>query len=111
VSPIFGVCVSIRRGLNIQFIICITVFFSFHKTVIIPVVLDGCETWSITIRKEHRLRVFENRLLRRIFVPKREEIAGGWREVRNKEALYSSLNIVSTHGRHKNCIQNFCPKT
>jgi hypothetical protein len=44
-----------------------------HKTVTLPVVLNGCETWSLTLREEHRLRVFENRVLRRIFGPKREE--------------------------------------
>jgi hypothetical protein len=47
-----------------------------YKTVIVPVVLYGCETWSLTLREEHRLRVFENRVLRRIFGPKREEIMG-----------------------------------
>jgi hypothetical protein len=44
-----------------------------YKTVILPVVLYGCGTWSLTLREEHRLRVFENRVLRKIFVPKREE--------------------------------------
>jgi hypothetical protein len=44
-----------------------------YKTVILPVVLDGCETWSLTLREEHRLRVYENRVLRRIFGPRREE--------------------------------------
>jgi hypothetical protein len=44
-----------------------------YKPVILPVVLYGCETWSVTLREEHRLRVFENRVLRRIFGPKREE--------------------------------------
>jgi hypothetical protein len=66
-----------------------------YKTVILPVVLYGCETWSLTLRKEHRLRVFENRVLRRIFGPKREE-DGSWRKLHNDElhSLYSSLNIV-----------------
>jgi hypothetical protein len=49
-----------------------------HKIVILPVVLNGCETWSLTLREEHRLRVFENRVLRRIFKPKRAEVTGGW---------------------------------
>jgi hypothetical protein len=44
-----------------------------YKTVILPVVLYGCETWSLTLREEHRLRVFQNRVLRKIFGPKREE--------------------------------------
>jgi hypothetical protein len=45
-----------------------------YKTIILPVVLYGCETWSLTLREEHRLRVFENRVLRRIFGPKRDEM-------------------------------------
>jgi hypothetical protein len=66
-----------------------------HKTVILPVVLYGCETWSLTLRDEHRLRIFENRVLRRIFGPKREE-DGSWRKLQNDElhSLYSSPNIV-----------------
>jgi hypothetical protein len=47
-----------------------------YKTIILPVVLHGCETWSLTLRDEHRLRVFENRVLRRIFGPKRDEVTG-----------------------------------
>jgi hypothetical protein len=48
-----------------------------HKTIIFPVILYGCETWSLTLREEHRLRVFENKVLRRIFGPKRDEETGG----------------------------------
>jgi hypothetical protein len=47
-----------------------------YKTIILPVVLYGCETWSLTLREEHRLRVFQNRVLRRIFGPKRDEVKG-----------------------------------
>jgi hypothetical protein len=47
-----------------------------HKTIILPVVLYGCETWSLTLREEHGLQVFENRVLRRIFGPKRDEVTG-----------------------------------
>jgi hypothetical protein len=50
-----------------------------YKTIILPVVLNGCETWSQTLREEHRLRVFENMVLRRIFGPKRDEVIGDWR--------------------------------
>jgi hypothetical protein len=57
-----------------------------YKTVILPTVLYGCETLSLPLREEHRLRVFENRVLRRIFKPKRDEVAGGWREL-HKENL------------------------
>jgi len=62
----------------------------------LPVVLCGCETWSLTLREEHRLRVFENRVLRRIFGPKRDEVKGEWRNLHNEElnVLYSSPNIV-----------------
>jgi hypothetical protein len=67
-----------------------------HKTVILPVVLYGCETLFVTLREEHRLRVFENRVLRRIFGPKRDEATGGWRKLHNEElhGLYSSPSIV-----------------
>jgi hypothetical protein len=66
-----------------------------YKTVSLPVVLYGCETWSLTLREEHRLSVFESRVLRRIFGPKREE-DGSWRKLHNDELhnLYSSPNIV-----------------
>jgi hypothetical protein len=64
--------------------------------IIAPVVLYGCETWSLTLREEHRLRVFENRVLRGIFGPKRDEVTGEWRKLDNEELhiLYSSLNII-----------------
>jgi hypothetical protein len=67
-----------------------------YKTIILLVVLYGCETWSLTLREEHRLRVFENRMLRRIFGPKRDEVTGGWRNLHNEElhGLYSSPSIV-----------------
>jgi hypothetical protein len=65
------------------------------KTVILPAVLYGWETWSLTLREEHSLRVFENKVLRRIFGPKREE-DGSWRKLHNDElhSLYSSHNII-----------------
>jgi hypothetical protein len=66
-----------------------------YKTVILPVVLYGCETWSLSLREEHRLRVFENRVLRKIFGPKRDE-DGSWIKLHNDElhSLYSSPHIV-----------------
>jgi hypothetical protein len=66
------------------------------KTVILPVVLYGYETCSPTLREEHRLRVFENRMLRRIFEPKRDEVTGDWRKLHNEELhnLYPSPNII-----------------
>jgi hypothetical protein len=67
-----------------------------YRTIILPVVLYGCETLSLTLREEHRLRVFENKVLRRIFGPKRDEVTGEWRRLHNKELndLYSSPNII-----------------
>jgi hypothetical protein len=60
------------------------------------VVLYGCETWSLTIREEHKLRVFEKRVLRRIFGAKRNGVRGGWRKLHNEELhnLYSSPSII-----------------
>jgi hypothetical protein len=67
-----------------------------YKTIILPVVLYGCETWSLTLREEHRLKVFENKVLRRIFGPTRDEVTEGWRKLHNQElhGLYSSPGIV-----------------
>jgi hypothetical protein len=67
-----------------------------YKTIILPVILYVCETWSLTLREEHRLRVFENRVLRRIFGPKSYEVTGEWRKLRNEELhnLYSSPDII-----------------
>jgi hypothetical protein len=64
-----------------------------YSTIILPVVLYGCETWSLTLREEHRLRVFENRVLRGIFEHKRDEVTG---RLHNEELndLYSSPNII-----------------
>jgi hypothetical protein len=66
------------------------------KTISLPVVLYGCETWSLTLREEYRLRVFENRVLRRIFGPQRDEVTGGWRKLHNEELhnVYSSPCII-----------------
>jgi hypothetical protein len=74
---------------NLKSIIC--------KTVILPVALYGCEAWSLTLREEHRLGVFEKRVLRRIFGPRRVEVMGGWRKLHNEELrdLYSSPSIIT----------------
>jgi hypothetical protein len=67
-----------------------------HRTIILPVVLYGCETWSLTLREEHRLRVFGTRVLRGIFGPTRDEVTGEWRKLHSRELhnLYSSLDII-----------------
>ena len=66
------------------------------KTIILPVVLYDCETWSLILREEHRLRVFKNKVLSKIFGAKRNEITGEWSKLHNAElhALYSSPNII-----------------
>jgi hypothetical protein len=60
------------------------------------VVLYGCETWSLTVREEHKLRIFENKVLRTIFGPKRDGVTGGWRKLHNEELhnLYSSPRVI-----------------
>jgi len=67
-----------------------------YRTIILPVVLYGCETWSLTLKEERRLRVFENRVLRKVFGPKRDEVTGEWKKLHNEELsdLYSLPNIV-----------------
>jgi hypothetical protein len=67
-----------------------------YKTIILPIFLYRCETWSLTLREEHRLRVSENMVLRRIFGPKRDEVTEQWRKLHNGELhkLYSSPDII-----------------
>jgi hypothetical protein len=67
-----------------------------YKCTILPVVLYGCETWSLTLREEHRLSVSKNRVLRRIFGPTRAEVTGDWEKLHNEELhnLYSLSNII-----------------
>jgi hypothetical protein len=67
-----------------------------YITIILPVDLYGCETWSLTLREEYRLRVFENRVLRRILGLRRDEVIGGWTKLYNEELhdLHSSSNII-----------------
>jgi hypothetical protein len=63
-----------------------------YKTIILPVVLYGCDTWSLTLREEHRLRVFERRMLKRIFGSKRNKVKGGWRKLLHN--VYASPSII-----------------
>jgi hypothetical protein len=67
-----------------------------YKTIIVPAVLYECETWSLTLREEHRLRVFEKRVMRRMFGPGRDDMTGEWRKLHNDELrnLYSSPDII-----------------
>jgi len=66
-----------------------------YRTIILSVVLYGCDTWSLTLRYERMLRVFENRVFRRLYEPKRNEVTREWRKLHNEELndLYSSPNI------------------
>jgi hypothetical protein len=71
-------------------------FYCVFLIIILPVIFYGCETWSLTLREEHRLGVFKNRVLRRLFGPKRDEVTRGWRKLHNGElhGLYSSPSII-----------------
>ena len=67
-----------------------------YRTIFVPVVLNGYETWSLILREERRMKVFENRVLRRIFRPKTDKVTREWRKLHNEELndLYSSPNAV-----------------
>jgi hypothetical protein len=89
-------CYHSVQNLLSSHLISINLKIKTYKTVILPVVLYGCETLSLALGQEHRLRVFENRVLRKIFGLKRQE-DGSWRKLHNGElhSLYSSPNIVT----------------
>jgi hypothetical protein len=89
-------CYHLVQNLLFSDLLSKNIKIKIYRTVILPVVLYGCETWSLTLREERRLGVFENRVLRRIFVPKRDKVTGELRKLHDVELhdLYS-LNIFS----------------
>jgi len=84
-----------RRILLFSSLLSKNININIYRTLILPVVMYGCETWSLILREEHRLRVFENRVLRRVFGPKRDEVTGEWWKLHNEELndLYCSPSI------------------
>jgi hypothetical protein len=94
-SIVDACCHSIQSLLSSR-LLSRNVRVKIYKTIILPVVLYGCETWSLALRDENRLRVFENRVLRRIFGRKRDEVTGYWRKLDNGEPhnLCSSPDII-----------------
>jgi hypothetical protein len=104
----------------LEFLIEIVYFCAFlkirdtkiYRTSVLAIVLYGCETWSLTVKEERRLRLCENRVLRRIFGPKRDEVAGGWSGLHKEELddLYCSPNIVRVirSKRMKNDVGGAC---
>ena len=91
----FAVCHSVQSLLSSS-LLSKNTKITIYRTIIVPAVLYGCDTWSLTFREERRLMEFENRVLRRIFRPKRDEVTGEWRKLHNEELndLYCSPDII-----------------
>jgi hypothetical protein len=91
-----NVCYNSLQNLLSSSLLSKNVKIKIYITIMLPVVLYGCESWSLTLREECRLRVLENKVLRRKFGPKKDEVTGEWRRLHNKElyALYSSPDII-----------------
>jgi hypothetical protein len=87
-------CYRAFQNLLPSWLLSRNVMIKTYKTIILPVVLYGCETLSLTLREERKLRVFENRMLRRIFGPKKDEVTGGWRKLHNEELHGFTLRPV-----------------
>ena len=68
--------------------------FKIYRTIIMPSLSYGCATWSLTLKKELMLRVFENRVLRRIFGPERDEVTGEWRRLHNEELMFCTPHPI-----------------
>ena len=87
-----NVCYHSGQNLLSSSLLSKNINIKIYRTIILPAVLYGCETWSLTLREERRLRVFENRVLRRIFGPNRDDVTGEWRKLPNEDIndLYSS---------------------
>jgi hypothetical protein len=96
-----NVCIHSAQNLLSSRLLSENLKIRIIETILLPVVLYGCETWSLTLREEHRLRVFENRVLGRIFGPKRDEVTGEWRKLHNEELhdLYSPPSIIRISSR------------
>ena len=92
---IIACCHSVRNLLSSR-LLSKNLKVKIYRIIILPFVLYGCETWSLTLREEGKLRVFENRVLRGIFGPRRDKVTVEWRRLHNEELndLYSSPNIV-----------------
>jgi hypothetical protein len=96
ISPYGFIVVDITDNLLSSRLLSKNLKIIIYRTLILPVVLYGCESWSLTLKEERRFRVFENGVLRRIFGPKRDEVTEEWRKLHNEElnGLYSLPNIV-----------------
>jgi hypothetical protein len=94
-------CCHVVQSLLSSRLLSRNVKVKIYRTLIVSVVLYGCEIWSLTLREEHRLSVFENRVLRRIFGPKRDEVTGERRNLHSRELhnLYSSPDIMQIKSR------------
>ena len=91
-----NVCYHLVQHLLSSSLLSKNIKIKIYSIIILPVVVYGCETWSLTLREERRVGVFENRMPRKIFGPKMDEVPGGWREIYNVEFndLYYSPNII-----------------
>jgi hypothetical protein len=89
-------CYHVVQNILSSHLLSNSIKIKIYKTIIVPVVLYGCETWSLTLREEHRLRMSENRVLRTIFGPKRDEVTKGLIKLHNEElhSLYSAPHII-----------------